>query len=91
MFVEWGGWAGGLPARGAATGRPGSAAAAPGSRPPPRPRHSSPVTQVTLQYTVWDHIKEVEASPVTRLDNLAGLVAALLAKGALPLTALKVV
>ncbi|KIY94918.1 putative Nucleolar MIF4G domain-containing protein 1 [Monoraphidium neglectum] len=46
--------------------------------------------RMTLQFTVWDHIKEVEAAPVARLDNLAALLAALLAKQALPLTSLKV-
>lgn len=65
---------------------PGMAPACHTCHPLAPPRH-----QVTLQYTVWDHIKGVEAAPVTRLDNLAALAAALLAKGALPLAALKVV
>jgi len=46
---------------------------------------------MTLQFTMWDQLKEVEAAPVARLDNLAALLATLFAKRVLPLSALKVV
>ncbi|GBF89357.1 hypothetical protein Rsub_02235 [Raphidocelis subcapitata] len=47
--------------------------------------------KTTLQFAVWDQLKELEAAPVPRLDALANLTAALLARRALPLAALKVV
>lgn len=49
------------------------------------------ISQTTLQFTIWDLLKEVEASPVARLDNLAALMATLMARHVLPLSALKVV
>lgn len=47
------------------------------------------VSQVTLQYCLWDQWKEVAATEPRRLLCLAGLVGHLLAAFVLPLSAVK--
>ncbi|PSC75596.1 nucleolar MIF4G domain-containing 1 [Micractinium conductrix] len=47
--------------------------------------------RMTLQFCMWDHLKDLEGLEVRRLTNLARLLASVLASGALPSTMLKVV
>ena len=59
----------------------------PVSAPAPAP---APAASRRPQYCLWDHLKGVEGLEVRRLTNLARLLAAVIAGGGLPSTALKV-
>lgn len=47
--------------------------------------------RLAVQFALWDRVKAAEQLNKSQLSNLAGLTAALINKGALPLSALKVV